>query len=537
MAVLVNIRKEVEALLECARGRLLGTDNLRDRASYDLPDASETPRASVVQQPETYMATGASWQDHRMSPSATVAYPTSSTSELIQAPCASPKAEIQSKESDALAWVFDGEAEDDYTAGSSKVVQVHDGGKVCVGILPSYDLSSRLQSAVFQHRKAKAVEGMIDGELDALDKSLHTVHGEVERLGRLIVEIQQSDTDEDRLALAEMQRDVTALHHKKAECLRSRDNIQNRMDEMYVAFRQDQYNLFEQLDALLVECALLPPDPLIGCASVASTSSDVERPRETSTRSLDPKLHSASIDPGLNRKPGIDDLKRAQPIQRDLDIEQSAVVKDPKPELLYNFRTQRRNLHHAVEALDDRHETFDKEADVRDRELAEGINVETNTELELRQLQDTQKLTRRVIDAEKAYEEAKTAAIAAGIQLHGSDIESGFIDDADDGYRVSLEEELCRSIDSTRMLKWLQQLPEPQQDGSGTEYEPANTPADEGDSDDWDVRTVEISDSSSMVAEGPPRKRIDRWRAICAAAEPQPADAIAVESSEASNRL
>lgn len=35
------------------------------------------------------------------------------------------------------------------------------------------------------------------------------------------------------------------------------------------------------------------------------------------------------------------------------------------------------------------------------------------------------------------------------------------------------------------------------------------------ESDDWDARPVELSDSISMVAEGRDRVRIDRWYTTC----------------------
>ncbi|KAK4549446.1 hypothetical protein LTR36_006443 [Oleoguttula mirabilis] len=137
----------------------------------------------------------------------------------------------------------------------------------------------------------------------------------------------------------------------------------------------------------------------------------------------------------------------------------------------------------------------------------------------MRQVRDTQELTRHVANAEKAYEVAKAVAISNGVQLPGSDVHSGFIDDVDDRYRVSLEQEMRATVDDARVLKWLQQVLDLGEDELQGAEEQGVAPADGVELDDWDAKTVEISDSSSMVAEGFARKKIDSWRATCALTE------------------
>ena len=162
---------------------------------------------------------------------------------------------------------------------------------------------------------------------------------------------------------------------------------------------------------------------------------------------------------------------------------------------------------------------FHRQAEERRHKIDAGESVEPQFEVDMDQLNYTQRVTRGVIDAEAEYEEAKAAALAGGIEL--SDVESGFLDQPDDGYRVSSEDEEATSIDRRGIQIWVERLP-------GAESELWNTwlasqaalrcsemLAGGVEVDNWDAKPIEICDSASMVAEGPWRRRIDKWRAMC----------------------
>lgn len=67
---------------------------------------------------------------------------------------------------------------------------------------------------------------------------------------------------------------------------------------------------------------------------------------------------------------------------------------------------------------------------------------------------------------------------------------------------------MLASIDISDILSWIAQISD---DGN------EDWPVEEFHPDEWDAETVEISDSASMIDEGPSRARIDRWQAICEA--------------------
>ncbi|KAK4634779.1 hypothetical protein CLAFUW4_00110 [Fulvia fulva] len=126
-------------------------------------------------------------------------------------------------------------------------------------------------------------------------------------------------------------------------------------------------------------------------------------------------------------------------------------------------------------------------------------------------------MTTFLIQAEQEYSTAKAALVAAGVQPPGSHIESGFVDNVDDGYRISEECDITGCVDIKRIESWLADLPDIELSAHDTEDESAAEP---GDIDRWDFVEVALWESRSMVAEGAARRRIDKWRAQAAACAP-----------------
>lgn len=177
----------------------------------------------------------------------------------------------------------------------------------------------------------------------------------------------------------------------------------------------------------------------------------------------------------------------------------------------------RRQLDEAEQALENRHDRFDRE----DREIREGYEryqrrepgFETELQISHRHLRETQPMTRHIIEAVAELADKKEQLMKAGIQVPGSDVESGFVDREDDGYLISGEqdgEELPGS--DPGILKWLQDVSDPPIDPTGLILAD-QPPAEPKDVHRWKARKVQIWENASVVAEGPQRRRIDRWRA------------------------
>jgi len=174
----------------------------------------------------------------------------------------------------------------------------------------------------------------------------------------------------------------------------------------------------------------------------------------------------------------------------------------------------------AQQRLHDARTAFDRRADTRAMEhhacdtaaeRGEEPSDATPEAFDLRWFVLNDELTRELISAEAEVSEARAALIEGGGQLDERDRESGFADHASDGYRMSHEEAWVSHAQSNPVvLAWLESLPNP-----GDMIPTEDDVNHEADIEDWDARSVDIEDSSSVVAEGTSRRRIDRWRNIC----------------------
>lgn len=115
-----------------------------------------------------------------------------------------------------------------------------------------------------------------------------------------------------------------------------------------------------------------------------------------------------------------------------------------------------------------------------------------------------QEIVQDLVLSERELQEAIDDARGIGIIFGGSEQESHFQDYADDGYRISHEQEWIQDLDRSKIEKWVQGLPD--------DEPPSPLEALKGYADEWDVRSVDFGESISVIAEGKPRVRIDRWR-------------------------
>ena len=147
---------------------------------------------------------------------------------------------------------------------------------------------------------------------------------------------------------------------------------------------------------------------------------------------------------------------------------------------------------------------------VREGRIKDGVTVFDNA-----MLMDHQEATRDLIQAEEEYEAAqeqlrKLDMVPNPQRDHYSESVHGI----DAGYDIELEKAWAAGVDRERIHRWM----ENNSDVNHTEWV-----------DEWDVRSVGLSDSISLIAEGLERKTIDRWRAMC---EQHPIKLLADESGK-----
>ncbi|KAL8819416.1 MAG: hypothetical protein Q9191_007741 [Dirinaria sp. TL-2023a] len=190
--------------------------------------------------------------------------------------------------------------------------------------------------------------------------------------------------------------------------------------------------------------------------------------------------------------------------------EEEPAVSDQTPaesELLEEFRAARQRLLEAQLDFDSL-PFVQEEKIIEYRQLQrEGLAQFSESDLDLYHVQMGREITRALIDAEQAYSEACAKVRGLGLLEIGYDQESGLGD--------------CTNYDCSSFID---------QAGPAASFNPSFVEAwaDEvcqsheedmmdiaPETDDWEARTVTMSDSVSVVAAENERKQIDRWRDVC----------------------
>ena len=387
-----------------------------------------------------------------------------------------------------------GEEPDDYTDGPVRMVIASDGIKHCGALLMTFELSQKLQKAFRAQRDyAKAETKAVD--TDEINLRFRAkLKAQIARNEYRMTNLLDEDQGEVGAECADLQAQLATLNHMleeaKGDYQRSASNLQTRADIL----REIQARAIAASEEAFVYAMLIEPE--------------TDEP-DTPIEDKDLDLEFRRAHEGLSHDCD-DDMVPASPVGLVKEFvepkqltEQEQAVNDVKE----TFWSIHRRLQEARYAFDHREAERARElyANQVAAERGEPTTDASPDDFDARWLRKIQELTRDLVDASVAFGEAKAAVREAGIDIALDDQTSGFADDADDGYRMSFEQEQITSVPSPRVRNWLSAVPE-------------NAAADLEDAtevDQWDAKEVDISDSVSLVAEGSNRTKIDKWRKVC----------------------
>jgi len=373
----------------------------------------------------------------------------------------------------------------EFAESPPRLIQADGANKACLAILPDGALGDQLLQVMEQNRTTGKANDQAYERLDDLDRRFNNVSLEVDRLRKKISTLEDCPPDEGRQDLLGLQQELRVQEHKQDNLERKRKAVDQAVKERQGKLGRNTNDFFTALRNVFVDGGVIKVNE-DASSETSDSSSDDERP----CRLL-------------------------------LATEAKA---DPEEELRGNYRWAKRYLYSAEDRLEDRYIEFEQLAEQRQqKELTAGEGAETSTAFGRRLFDLTRSYTQDIATAEAKVEAAKTAAIAAGVQLEGSDIDSRFLDDVNDGYRVSYDEAMMSLTNPGSVEKWLAGVPdaEVQDDApetSDTAVESAGPVdgIDDVESDGWEAASVQICDSASLVAEGRWRQKIDGWREKCA---------------------
>lgn len=349
-----------------------------------------------------------------------------------------------------------------YTDGQDRAITVNDGAKVCIAFLLTKETVLRLAEIARKSKNIKEIS-------QTYQKASQDVSFGQGFLGYFPTMLEDATTQEE---YDQLNRD---LERRKPEILRDIERKEYLESELQsqnesLAYTRDlAEGTFEQI---LLAAQLLPEGHEEYAKNMGEESSDMDG----STIPRTPKEEQSFVDEYHS-----EDL---DPIE-ELDLARQLVFE-----------------------LQDR---FDHQREWQEQKIVEYRQMEQQglvdfpeSELDLLNVQQRAETTRALIEAEEAFEQARTRARNLGLLQNEPDQESGFIDSTDDGSSVC--EDLSAhvsSLNSTSVQAWVSRVAEARDEDW---VEP--------DVDEWDSRSVSMSDSVSVVADGQWRKRIDRWNYV-----------------------
>ncbi|PIB01498.1 hypothetical protein CB0940_00183 [Cercospora beticola] len=401
----------------------------------------------------------------------------------------------------ALAYIFFvNEEEDDYTTGPVRVVTASDGIKEdASALLLTLEFSASVRQAVLaqrsfqnfeatslqQRRRLRILESDIEREIDASEYRLRKADPQDPNNEQL-----EQQSSNMRLLLEDVklrQEQSDAQLRTQAKVLRTcQTNALNIMEEAFV------------IAGLVLE----PVEEQEAEEELYDLQTEYQNfMRALEANSEDGSQAGSSHSVAMLDLAGEDFMQSAPPPlspedQQKLDAKEA-------------FYEARQKLFEAQVRFDRKEED---QAQARHEEEPTEEEEEETAAFDLHWFQRNREITRELIEAEEQLAKAKAEALALGVEIRLEDQASGFSvgeDEEEDGapaIRESWEGEATAAhFSRTKVDDWLHTVDE----------QSSSEQVGDADTDDWDAQEVEISESRSLVAWGPPRKKIDKWQQDC----------------------
>ena len=351
-----------------------------------------------------------------------------------------------------------------YTDGTSRITMVNDGTKNCLALLLTENIVSKICEIGREIRALEEKEDLFrDIDMDVFETQA--------LIGGLRAVLKHEDREQSHVH-RELDRQISKLHKFRQQ----RDSLAEELEILRINnqnSRDQSQKMFEQV--LRESCLLELEGP------ESQTAAEAHRADMLPEGSATVSIYNASPAPSLGeiqRRTAYSDM-----MQGSWD--------------LANVRSQ----------FDNRQEEYDYEKAEWEKAIAEGRCTTTRTDFDCWMIERVRGLTRDLIDSEEFCKDARAHARAVGVPVNGFDQTSDFMDRDDDGYRASKDASEMVRVDRDRIQAWRDVVSVSQDLSVSEDFEPVAV-------DEWDARSVDLTDSISVVDHQGHSKRIKRWREI-----------------------
>ncbi|SMR51184.1 unnamed protein product [Zymoseptoria tritici ST99CH_1E4] len=398
--------------------------------------------------------------------------------------------------------VFEEEIQDAYTDGPGCLIEAHDGVKPCIALTISSDLSAKIQKMVISKRNFEAEKVRAKARSEAVKKfSSELRTAKVKHQSRIASEeARQSVPDEEKSdKISSLRQELEMLELLSENMTAVKTNIELNLSARADGLAAAQAAVSAYLEDAFVYAQLSEPDA--GASPEPVPEYDLQEEYQT-------------------LRDQMEEINGGPPARQTLDtsddhLRANKPVQTPAQEAMLQAST---DLWHARERLQQAQNRFHARDEIRRDEYQQNIELEeagqptldvSNEAFDCRWVKCITDMTRELIEAEDAVEQAKIAAREAGLPCEDDRQSSCFADDADDGpdgpFRSGDPDTSEHVAAEPRVLDWFDSLVE----AGDAEFMGA------AEVDDWDYSEAGMSDSLSMVAQGSDRRRIDKWQQVC----------------------
>ena len=372
-----------------------------------------------------------------------------------------------------------------FTEGPSRFVIAKDGSKDCVALLVNEEFLARLRDLFQANRDISALDGpLYHADMDAKD-----IECSVRKAQESLDTAESAEqTEECQTFIEQRTSELLKLNHRKGELEKERSLVEGRLE---LSKSHTQW----VLETAMREADYLGPErPL---PAVLLRDEDAEYAEDN----VEASEHGTPV--------------QSPAVSIASDHEEAEVSEEEiQRRAAYDEFIDRSQLLDTIKAdFDDQQNNYRENLAMFEQKLEAGTNTMSRSAFDRRSVQYGQQLTRALIDAEEAFEEARDHALA----LHAitSDHDHEFYYGAPQ-YEESWPEnkiaDYNASQDWTFVESWMDDVPDSNSHSQAVSVE-------EEEVDEWDAEEVEVNDSISMIDCEEYRRDIDRYRRICARLE------------------
>ncbi|KAK3713080.1 hypothetical protein LTR37_008765 [Vermiconidia calcicola] len=394
---------------------------------------------------------------------------------------------------------FDTEEPDDYTDGLPRMVDANDGVKNCVALLMTLTLSDAIKRAIKAQRGYAKAEAKAERELDETHSLERKLRSEISNHDYRLCMIEEDPTTSDAEQKEALEQVLAVLKLMMENCKVNRLSIDAQLRTNATFWRAKQAKVNEWLEDAFVEAQLL--------------ESEAEEP-DVPVKEVDLQHEYQEFCAQLQESGGhgIFPVAPLDTRREHLEVAPLSPEEQAKADLHKVCWDAQQRLQSAQAHFDNRERDRQEELQIYLEGQRRGTTTicATQEDFDLLWLKREQELTHKLVEAEEKYKEARTAAIDAGVDLGEDHQESVSVDDADDGYQLSFEQEQNVPRPSPKVNDWLEKVSGPASPSFNDRVEQA---------EDLEVDDLVTGDSVSVIAEGTAegtkRTRIDKWRQVC----------------------